>query len=51
MKKLRGGREMRSLTRDGSSVARYSVTGREIQSLEPWKPEYFNYIIHRAVAA
>jgi hypothetical protein len=43
MKKLRGGRELRSLTRDGSSVARYSANGVEIYSLEPWKPEYFNY--------
>jgi hypothetical protein len=30
MKKLRGRREMRSLTRDGSSVARYSATGGEV---------------------
>jgi hypothetical protein len=37
-------REMRSPTRDGSPVARYSTTEGEIRSLEPWKLKYFNYI-------
>jgi hypothetical protein len=40
-------REMGSPIRDGSSVARYSTADGEAESLQPWKPKYFNYT-HRS---